>query len=1234
MTETEVAINIHDHGMTLDDRKRRVQCNYCAKVVSGFSRLKCHLGGVRGDVAPCEEVPTGVKDLMRTKLIKKKKGYLSKEVGELSHPDLPWKRNLLPHSNAVNDSKQDIVQTAGSGGKKSVKGNSNSVPEVVSCRKRRIPSPAAPSAVEELASHQAQICIARFFYENDIDFSAAKSPSFRRMINATLDNGQTGFRIPSYQEMKGQILRGEVKEMQQYVKETRNSWASTGCSILLDGWIDENGRNLLNILVHCPRGPIYLRSLDISAALGNVDALQMLFDEVIMEVGADNVIQIITYSTSLCMEAVGKLLMEKHRTLFWTVSASHCLELMLEKIGMMDLVKGILKKAKTITKFIYSRATVLKLMRWHTDGCDLIYPSRIKSAMPFLTLENIMAEMENLQKMFVSSEWSTSVWASSQEGRQVADLMADRSFWTGASVVLKATIPLVRVLHLINEGDKPELGFIYETIDQAKETIKEEFKNKKAQYIPFWATIDEIWNNHLHSPLHSAGYFLNPGLFYSSDFFTDAEVATGLLCCIVRMVEGKHVQDLVTLQVEQYRAAKGPFGQGSTLDRRSSLSPALWWSYYGGECPELQRLAIRILSQTCDGASKYQLKRSLAEKLLTKGRNYIEQQRLNDQAFMHYNLCLQNFKSGIGSSSGHILGEEIDSMDDWIVDEAAQAALLQNCEPSWMELADADKTSAGGRGVNIREDGGDSSTECAASSIAGSCNSETKSNNPDESRNDHSFCAKDFRGDAITLKLSSKTSGGYIYRLQLEKDVQRLQQQLQEEMELHAILKNAIENNAVIPPGVSHLPAYALELLSSIAILESAILKLEEEFISLHFQTVVEMDTKFCQPLDVDELSTDVRPKDLWDNPNRLSEEMVRCMKNIFISLADSTARLKSSASETQYSSLSPCGHLSNSSMLLSERSRMSSGVQSPQLNKQYNPEVLATENTFDPYRVGCKLSWGDIGSYRLATEVSWMSVGRKQLEYAAGALRRFRLSFDQILFSCYCLENRTLVEQLARVNPIYLSGNEKLAFWINLYNALIMHAYLAYGVPRSELKLFSLMQKAAYTIGGHSLSAAAIEYVILKMKPPAHRPQIALLLALHKLKVLEEQRKYAIDSSEPLVAFALSCGLYSSPAVRIYTASNVREELHEAQRDFIRASVGVSSKGRLLVPKMLHCFSKSFVDDANLAVWISHYLPPHQAAFVEQCISKRRQSLLSSRNCGILPFDSRFRYLFLPEQM
>ncbi|CAF1935066.1 hypothetical protein Bca4012_074414 [Brassica carinata] len=530
-------------------------------------------------------------------------------------------------------------------------------------------------------------------------------------------------------------------------------------------------------------------------------------------------------------------------------------------------------------------------------------------------------------------------------------------------------------------------------------------------------------------------------------------------------------------------------------------------------------------------------------------------------------------------------------------------------------------------------------------------------------------------------RCQESTSGeSFLYRYQLEEDVKRLQLQLQEEIELHTFLESVMEKDPwQLSSSSCSVPHQAQELLSNISTLETAVTKLEQEMMSLNFQLSQERNERrlaeyhlthsasppnisssliylnhsdselhrsaedsSCQNQDSSSESSQAEStvkksnqilekrlmrktngrkllKYLWDHPNLLSEEMVRCMKNIFMSLADQT---KASSNESQLLSpvASPRGHLSSSSSWWpsTERSKISSWVQSPQIDIQSNNNVLAaTGNVFDPYKVRGKLSWAEIGNYGLASEVSWMSVGKKQLEYASGALRRFR----------------TLVEQLARVNPIHLSCDEKLAFWINVYNALIMHAYLAYGVPKSDLKLFSLMQKAAYTVGGHSYTAAAMEYVILKMKPPTHRPQIALLLAINKVKVSEEQRKASIDRHEPLLSFALSCGMYSSPAVRIYTAKRVKEELQEAQREFIQASVGLSSKGKLLVPKMLHCYAKSLVEDSNLGVWISKYLPPHQAAFVEQCISqRRRQSLLSSRNCGILPFDSRFRYLFLPD--
>ncbi|CAK9146146.1 unnamed protein product [Ilex paraguariensis] len=694
MAADEVPINVHDHGIALDEQKKRVKCNYCGKVVSGFSRLKCHLGGIRGDVTPCLEVPAYVKESIRNKLLEMKRGNLSKEVGELYHPNLPWKRNWCYDMNG-DHSKLEITQTAGSRSNKCVKMDSlseNSGTESVSFPKGRIGSGGAFTGIEDPSLGLVQKSIGRFFYETGIDVCVAKSPTFQNMINATLGCGNIGYKIPSCQELTGWILQNEVEEMQQYVKEVRNSWASTGCSILLDGWVDGKGRNLVNILVDCPRGAIYLQSSDISAFAGDVDRLQLFFDEILEEVGVKNVVQINTYSTSACMEAVGNQLMEKHRSFFWTVSASYCIELMLDKICTMGRMRGILENAKTITKFIQSSATMIKLLRKHTNGCDLVKPCKIKSALPFLTLENILSEKKNLKNMFNSSDWNNSTWASTREGKRVVGLVADRSFWTGAVVVLKATIPLVRALDLINDGDSQKLGYIYETMDQAKETIREEFENKKSQYIPLWKAIDEIWNKYLHSPLHAGGYFLNPILYYSGDPCIDAEVASGLLCCIVRMAEDRRVQDLMTLQFEEYRAAKGAFFQANAIDRRLNISPEMWWSKYGGHSPELQKLAIRILNQTSNGASKYDLRRSLAEKLLTEGTNCVEEQRLRDLAFVHYNLQLRNFVSG---GNNNISVDEIDPIHDSIVDEE-QEIVSQNGEPTWRDSDYGDASTSRG----------------------------------------------------------------------------------------------------------------------------------------------------------------------------------------------------------------------------------------------------------------------------------------------------------------------------------------------------------------------------------------------------------------------------------------------------------------------------------------------------------------------------------------------------------
>ncbi|XP_009381775.3 uncharacterized protein LOC103969861 isoform X1 [Musa acuminata AAA Group] len=500
------------------------------------------------------------------------------------------------------------------------------------------------------------------------------------------------------------------------------------------------------------------------------------------------------------------------------------------------------------------------------------------------------------------------------------------------------------------------------------------------------------------------------------------------------------------------------------------------------------------------------------------------------------------------------------------------------------------------------------------------------------------------------------------HRTQLEQEVQRLQQQLQEEIDVHVALAYAVAHNAVpFLSSPSSLPDRARELLHDIGTLETTVSKLEEELASLQLQHCQERTERHLaenhleyfpsfspesptsssclweellgscnrvdegnkmdvclQQSDAAELKKDLLQRNLCNNPNQLSEEMVRCTRNIFLCLSESSDRCsKASSLDCLPSQSSPNDQRSFSSFTsFSDSSLISSPFRNPPNGTHKTDEVMDQVDGFDPYGVNGKVQSRNIGTYRLAAEVSWMSVGKAELEYASEALKGYRF----------------LVEQLAKVNPACMGGNERLSFWVNVYNALTMHAYLAYGVPRSDIKLFSLMQKASYIVGGHSFSAAEIEFVILKMKPPAHRPQLGLLLAVHRFKISEEHRKYSIDRLEPLVLFALSSGMYSSPAVRVFTPDNIQDELQNSKKDYIQASIGIGEKGKLLVPTLLHCFAKGIVEDSLLVDWIRQHLSPDEVIISRDSTSLQKRWLLDVQSFSIIPFDPSFRYLFLPD--
>ena len=172
-------------------------------------------------------------------------------------------------------------------------------------------------------------------------------------------------------EVSGPLLNGEVQNIHQLVEEQRKVWQQEGCTIISNGWTDGRNRTLINFIVASGGHLVFLKSIDVSDQVKNAENLCNMLDEVVIEVGVANVIQIVTDNAAAYV-AAGRLLMERHPTLFWSPCAAHCLDLLLEDLRKLSWVEKVVEDGKNIVKYIYSHTWVLSLMREHTSGKDLV----------------------------------------------------------------------------------------------------------------------------------------------------------------------------------------------------------------------------------------------------------------------------------------------------------------------------------------------------------------------------------------------------------------------------------------------------------------------------------------------------------------------------------------------------------------------------------------------------------------------------------------------------------------------------------------------------------------------------------------------------------------------------------------------------------------------------------------------------------------------------------------------
>lgn len=658
-----------EYAEKLDGNK--VKCKFCHRVLNGgISRLKHHLSRLASKgVNPCSKVRDDVSDRVRAIIASKEENRESSSVKKQRITEVKPPDNV-----SMNVCKSFMPSEA-----------------VVSPVAKVFPTISPMNSLSSNNQENAERSIALFFFENKLDFSVARSSSYQAMIDA-LVKCSPGFVGPSTETLKTSWLDKVKSEMSLQLKDIEKEWATTGCTIIADTWTDNKSKALINFLISSPSRTFFHKSVDASSYFKNPKSLADLFDSVIQDFGVDNVVQIIMDS-SFSYTGISNHILQNYGTIFVSPCASQCMNLILDEFSKVDWVNRCILQAQTISKFIYNNASMLDLMKNYTGGQELIRSGITKSVSSFLSLQSILKQRTRLKHMFNSPEYSTNAaYSSKPQSISCIAIVEDNDFWRAVEESVAISEPFLKVLREV-AGGKPAVGSIYELMTRAKESLRTYYIMDENKCKIFLDIVDRMWRGQLHSPLHSAGAYLNPSIHYNQEPKFLGSLKEEFYKVLETLLPTPDLRHDLTNQMYTFSRSKGMFSCNLAIEARDTVSPGLWWEQFGDSAPVLQRVAIRILSQVCSTFT-FEKHWSMFQQIHSEKRNKIDKEAWNDLLYINYNLKLARQMSSTSLESDPILFDDIDMTSEWVEE-------IEN--PSPTQWLDRFGSSLDGSDLNTRQ---------------------------------------------------------------------------------------------------------------------------------------------------------------------------------------------------------------------------------------------------------------------------------------------------------------------------------------------------------------------------------------------------------------------------------------------------------------------------------------------------------------------------------------------------
>jgi hypothetical protein len=167
---------------------------------------------------------------------------------------------------------------------------------------------------------------------------------------------------------------------------------------------------------------------------------------------------------------------------------------------------------------------------------------------------------------------------------------------------------------------------------------------------------------------------------------------------------------------------------------------------------------------------------------------------------------------------------------------------------------------------------------------------------------------------------------------------------------------------------------------------------------------------------------------------------------------------------------------------------------------------------------------------------------------------------------------------QLARhLNAFDLAGltsrADKLAFWINLYNTIVVHGIVELGIKSSVREVDNFFSRICYQIGQERYTPDDIEHGILRSNArPPHR-------VFRAFGSGDPRGRHALEELDPRIHFALVCGSRSCAPIRFYQAGRIDQQLDAASANFVNSSevVILPEHNKVLLSQIFHWYQRDF---------------------------------------------------------